>query len=293
MPRYRHTQIGWAIVISMLLPVVVLGAVVATSRTFVPLLTLIPLLAVFLLFGWLTVEIIDGVVDVRFGIGLIRRRIPLQDIASVAPVTNPWLCGWGIRFIPGGRLYNVSGTQAVELVLRDGRRVQIGTDDPRGLLAALSGGGSAGGAGVPVTDALPAPSGYTALGLAIAVALIVIATWGMVIRSTGSIGVSRSPSDIVVKGAGYTARIPASDILSVHLDDDLPSISWRTNGFSFNDRLRGHFKLADGRAAQLFVSRSHPPFITLETRRKEPIILNFDEPERTRALYEQLAATSQ
>jgi hypothetical protein len=34
-------------------------------------------------------------------------------------------------------LYNVSGRDAVEIQLDDGRRFRLGTDDPEGLVAAL------------------------------------------------------------------------------------------------------------------------------------------------------------
>jgi hypothetical protein len=47
--------------------------------------------------------------------------------------------GWGIRITTRGMLYNVSGRDAVEIRLDDGRRFRLGTDDPNGLVAALSG----------------------------------------------------------------------------------------------------------------------------------------------------------
>jgi hypothetical protein len=49
-----------------------------------------------------------------------------------------WLNGFGIRVRPGRRLYNVSGLDAVELRLKTGDIRRIGTDDPRGLAAALT-----------------------------------------------------------------------------------------------------------------------------------------------------------
>jgi len=269
----------------MLLPVTILGVLALTMRSVGLLFALIPLLLLFPLFGWLTVEVSDAVVSLRFGIGFIRRTIPLHDIASTALVETSWLQGWGIRFIPGGRLYNVSGNRAIELVLSNGGKVWIGTDDPDGLRAALG----EGAAETAVLAGIPAaPSDYTTLGIVITAAVVMIAVWSLVIRSMGSIEVTTSASAVAVHGAGYTATVATSDIVSVHLDNRLPAISWRTNGFAFGGRLRGHFKLSDGRAALLFVTERRPPFITVETR-KEPVILNFEEPQRTRALYEQLS----
>lgn len=47
--------------------------------------------------------------------------------------------GWGIRLGPGGTDYNVRGRMGIQLVLRSGRRVLIGTQDPEGFLDAVEG----------------------------------------------------------------------------------------------------------------------------------------------------------
>jgi hypothetical protein len=47
--------------------------------------------------------------------------------------------GWGIRWIPGGWLWNVSGLDGVELVLVNNRRFRVGTDEPEQLAAAIQG----------------------------------------------------------------------------------------------------------------------------------------------------------
>ena len=38
--------------------------------------------------------------------------------------------GWGIRAIPGGWLFNVSGLKAIEIILYNNKKYQIGTDEP-------------------------------------------------------------------------------------------------------------------------------------------------------------------
>ena len=53
-------------------------------------------------------------------------------------VRNKWIYGWGIRRLPGGWMYNVWGLDAIELDLVSGKRFRIGTDDPDGLLAAIT-----------------------------------------------------------------------------------------------------------------------------------------------------------
>jgi hypothetical protein len=89
-------------------------------------------------FPTLTVEGDERGLDVWFGPGVARRRIPWRDIRAARPVRNSWLAGWGIRWIGSGWMYNVSGLDAVELSLASGRRFRIGTDDPRGLHAFIA-----------------------------------------------------------------------------------------------------------------------------------------------------------
>ena len=90
-----------------------------------------------LLFYALTVEIDGTHLTFRFGVGLIRKRIPLTEIVEVQPVRNSWLYGWGIHRTPHGGLYNVSGWDAVEITLTSGQRLRLGTDEPRRLAQVL------------------------------------------------------------------------------------------------------------------------------------------------------------
>jgi hypothetical protein len=284
MPRYRHTQTGWVIIGALLLPVAILSVVAFAARTWLPLISIVPLVLLLPLFASLTVEVDDEAVAIRFGSGLIHRRVSLADIALVSGVVNCRWCGWGIRIIPDGRLYNVSGARAVELLLADDRRVRIGTDDPEGLAAAIRGAMST----VVSRSALPPSRDRTALLPAIIIPIVGGVVVVAVIVGMRPIEVTTSTAGIDVRGAGYNAHIDAADVVRVHLDDTLPTISRRTNGFAASGRLRGHFRLADGRAAQLFVTRDRPPFLTVETRR-DVVIVNFDDPARTRTLFTELS----
>jgi len=73
---------------------------------------------------------------------LIIRAIPLADITSCEAVTYRPLRdfgGWGIRFSPKlGRAYNASGNKGVQLVLKDGKRVLIGSQKARPLAEAIN-----------------------------------------------------------------------------------------------------------------------------------------------------------
>jgi len=89
------------------------------------------------LFHSLTVRVSRDAINISFGVGLIRKSFTVDDIETAAIVRNHWYNGWGIRWIPGGWLYNVSGFDAVELRHKNGRRYRIGTDQPRELFAAI------------------------------------------------------------------------------------------------------------------------------------------------------------
>ena len=136
MNTYRRTQFGTVIVITTVAVMSLAAAWLAGTATIAWLIlgSLVVLLA---LFASLTVEIDTEHLRIRFGIGLIRKRFPLDQIDTCRPVKNSWIYGWGIRLTPHGWLYNVSGQEAVELKMKSGKTCRIGTDEPEILTAAL------------------------------------------------------------------------------------------------------------------------------------------------------------
>jgi hypothetical protein len=134
---YRHTQIGYLTLIVIL--VAALGIAVSLPNETRPVALGVAALLVIIavLFSSLTVEVGDGELRFHFGPGFWRKRIALSDVAAVTPTHNSWWEGWGIRFTPRGMLYNVSGTNAVEIELRSGRQFRIGTDEPAPLAQAI------------------------------------------------------------------------------------------------------------------------------------------------------------
>lgn len=85
----------------------------------------------------LTTQVEDETLHWWFGSGIWKKSVPLNEIASAEPVENKWWWGWGIRYYGKGWLYCVSGLQAVEIILKSGKHIRIGTDDPQGLAEAL------------------------------------------------------------------------------------------------------------------------------------------------------------
>ena len=73
----------------------------------------------------------------------MTRVIPIAEVAKVEARKYNALKeygGWGIKGWSGKKMaYNVKGSWGVELTLKDGRRVLIGTQKPQELAAAVEG----------------------------------------------------------------------------------------------------------------------------------------------------------
>ncbi len=97
-------------------------------------------LPVFFLLLGLEVVVSPDAVTIRFT-PLLVRVIDPREIAVVEPLTYRPLVefgGWGLRGLGGRVAYNVRGNQGVELTLRDGRRVVIGSQRAADLAAAIA-----------------------------------------------------------------------------------------------------------------------------------------------------------
>ncbi len=138
MESYRHTQIGYFIIASLVIAGIVI-AVLSSVQGMHPIATIVvAVLAIcIVLFCTLTVVIDRDFVKIWFGPGLIRKRFPLKDILSCRVVENSWSCGWGIHMTSHGVLYNVSGFHAVEVKMKGGKQFRIGTDVPHELERAI------------------------------------------------------------------------------------------------------------------------------------------------------------
>ena len=141
MATYQHTQSGKTILafLGVALAGTVAGLILSGgAATWI----LAPMIGLLLIVGWLfsslTVSVDGGVMSWWFGPGFWKKRIAIDQIQSFARVENPWWWGWGIRYYGKGWLYNVSGRDAVELVLQDGKHVRIGTDEPDALIDELN-----------------------------------------------------------------------------------------------------------------------------------------------------------
>ena len=140
MVRYREFQFSWLITI-VLLPFqgwLVYSYLNNLGNRPMPLEIFLILTGLFVLiyltFYGMTTSINSEKIIISFGIGLFRKRINLGRIAKVDTSRSPWYYGYGIRLIPNGWMYNVSGPHSVELTFTDRDRIiRIGTQDPQRL----------------------------------------------------------------------------------------------------------------------------------------------------------------
>jgi hypothetical protein len=138
---YNHYQFG-TIVVAMFLPVIGLLMVlvaVLTQPVFLSMILVAFTLSFVLLllaFCSLRVEVSREQLQLRFGLGLVRKTFEIREIVDAYPVRNKWYYGFGIRLTPHGWLYNISGLDAVEIVMGS-KKVRIGTPEPELLTRAL------------------------------------------------------------------------------------------------------------------------------------------------------------
>ena len=104
-------------------------------------------------FGRLVTEVRTNGLSVQLRPLTRRHRFAWHEIESVEARSYHPLReygGWGVRFGAGGKAYNVSGNRGVQLVLRGGQRLLIGSRCAERLAEAIR---SAGGPGAPSGEA--------------------------------------------------------------------------------------------------------------------------------------------
>jgi hypothetical protein len=142
--EYKTKQVGW-VIIGLIVGIAITLTVISfilegTSQEFtratIIFMTVFALLP--FLFGSLQTTVNDKDIVIKFGIGLIKKTIPLDTVKSMKVVRNKFIYGWGIRFTPHGWLWNIAGYDAVEFEI-DGikRKFRLGCKDPKEMIKAI------------------------------------------------------------------------------------------------------------------------------------------------------------
>jgi hypothetical protein len=140
---YEHVQYGyWGA--GTVVFVVVMGVLTlpdafsdSTAGGWALTATLVGIAVITIWFSKLKVTIEGSELSAAFGPGRPHKTIDLSDVASATSVRNTWIQGWGLRKISGGWMYNVWGLDAIEVTMRSGEIIRIGTNDTDNLLASI------------------------------------------------------------------------------------------------------------------------------------------------------------
>ena len=147
---YKHTQTGHLMIV-VTLAVMGLFAWIHTLAAAEPpsvdsgtnlAVTSVMLLILLILASFVSLQVTvdEQYLRIKFGYGIYKKKFLLRDIVSAKSVKNHWYYGWGIRiwFWPNKMwIYNVSGFDAVEIKLKNGRTYRIGTDEAAKLEHAI------------------------------------------------------------------------------------------------------------------------------------------------------------
>jgi hypothetical protein len=138
MTHYRHTQFGTLTVVLLVVIILFQLTIGAVTGWHWIIWSMVILMALLLLaFHSLTVDVDRERIKIRFGWGPFGKTYAVSEVRGAREVTNRWFYGWGIRLTPHGWLYNISGFDAVEVEFAAGKKVRIGTNEPRELLRAV------------------------------------------------------------------------------------------------------------------------------------------------------------
>lgn len=112
---------------------------VDSGSNFLVTAVMVLILLILASFYSLQVRIDEKYIRIKFGYGIFQKKFSLNDIVSAKTVKNRWYYGWGIRGWLWSKMwiYNVSGFDAVEIKLKNGKTYRIGTDEPKKLEQAI------------------------------------------------------------------------------------------------------------------------------------------------------------
>ena len=136
---YKHKQ--WSVVILALMPILFSAIIINSQFIAIPASAMGVLFAlltiVTFVFSSMTIEVNEIEIKWFFGPGLFRKSLNLEKIGSYKTVRNPIWMGFGIHAFGTGWIYNVSGLLGIEIELKSGASIRLGTDEPNYLVAAI------------------------------------------------------------------------------------------------------------------------------------------------------------
>jgi hypothetical protein len=236
-----------------------------------------------LLFYQLSISVDDKYVSFSLGIGLIRKKFMIDTIQECKPVSNSPFYGIGIKKIPHGWLYNVSGLKAVELTFKNSDYIiRIGTNEPEKVAECIN--SHLDRRIAETTTEESNRSGF--LTSLIIIALVIIFPVIVIFNGIKETEVIAGKEGISIKGM-YGLDETYTGLLQLDTISVLPAIRIRTNGFQFGNTLRGNFTLSNGTKVKLFIRNGNPPYIFIRTNNLN-IYLNKSDRKKTIELFDKI-----
>lgn len=135
--HYQNKQMGTALLLVMGAVALFVSLMALNKNSEIIWPVIIILGVVSFLFHSLNIKVNASEINWSFGPGFWKKTVKIESISSVNVIKTKWYYGLGIRYIPSGWLYTVSGTTAIQLDLRDGTKINLGTNDPDNLVKAI------------------------------------------------------------------------------------------------------------------------------------------------------------
>jgi hypothetical protein len=243
--------------------------------------------ACLLIFYKLTISINTKELKLWFGFGLVSKKYQLTDIKNFKPVTNSPLYGWGIRMIPDGWLYNVTGLKAIELSFKQSpKKIRIGTNLPEEIAAYVNQ-----LLDKPQSNVIEETEPYNfRKPLFWSILIISVLFVGFILfYGMQETKVNISSDSLQIKGM-YGLVISLTEVDQVDTVSKMPKIILRTNGFALGRTLKGHFKLEDQSKVLLFVECNNHPYIRIKFHQENTLYLNLNNASATREVFQKLSA---
>ena len=292
MKSKRYTQFGTFTVIILCVLLIVFTILLinhgfsAESETYLYAVLVLTGLASLLLFYKLTIIVDNETISFKLGIGLLGKSYEISEIKSCKPVKNLWIYGVGIRKLPNGWLYNVSGLKAIELRFKDSTRViRIGTDRPDEIAGVIK---DLIGTELESEDDKPeykiqSKTRNTIILIAIVGAIIFCSNY----YSSLPTKINMKETQFEISGE-YGFSVSYSDISTIDTTSRMPNIEMRTNGFASGNVCKGHFRLTNIGSVNLFINFSVSPFVQLVLKNGQVIYFNLKDRQATIETFEKL-----
>ena len=134
--KFKESQIGWfgIIILTGVITMTYLSYLYQWGTNPISKIPCIIISAIsfitFLLFFQMRTTVDENLIQITYGIGIIKKKIQMENIQQVEAVRNKWYYGLGIRWSWKGWLYNIQGLSAVELKFKNSTsNIRIGTAD--------------------------------------------------------------------------------------------------------------------------------------------------------------------